>query len=80
MTIFFIFAVVPDDDQLSQHGQDNIPPRSCFDVHGALEDDKVQRLSWYVLLVYIITIRIIINIITIVTIIDVIVIIKMGRL
>ena len=41
----FIFAVVPDDDQLSQHGQDNIPPRSCFDVHGALEDDKVQRLS-----------------------------------
>ena len=30
----FIFAVVPDDDQLSQHEQDNIPPRSCTPPSG----------------------------------------------
>ncbi len=51
------------------------PAWACFDVHEALEDYKVQHLSWYVLLVYIIIIRIII---TIITIIDVIVIIENG--
>ena len=31
--------------------------RSDFDVHGAREDDKVPYLAWYVLLVYIISIK-----------------------
>ena len=36
----FIFAVVPDDDQLPQHEQDNIPPRSCTPPTPPVEADQ----------------------------------------
>ena len=49
--------------------------RSDFDVHGAREDDKVPYLAWYVLLVYIISIKPIKTIIRIIGIIYVIAII-----
>ena len=38
--LLFIFAVVPDDDQLPQHEQDNIPPRSCTPPTPPVEADQ----------------------------------------
>ena len=40
LLFLFIFAVVPDDDQLPQHEQDNIPPRSCTPPTPPVEADQ----------------------------------------
>jgi hypothetical protein len=40
----FIFAGVPDDDQLSQHEQENIPPRSCTPSTGGCINKEASQL------------------------------------